>query len=629
MAISGGAGGGRIAAACGAALVMGALSAAPTATQEKCRAQTRLVEAQVDAGAAAKYLLGHQKPNGAFGPHGHDHTDLAWNYPAVHALTILKRPIPRPEDCFNNGRGAIYKQKGSHDASRAWDLYQRAQLAAVMGRKGKTEPPLDGNWKLEFRDREGQYYFRLPENKLNARAAPFCDIPTLHYLVSAVTTSGGKISNPQTARDFLLPRQTPSGAFVDAYRADPPPNPRDAHVAATAQAILTLKTLGFDIPRPDKCAEWIRSCQDDSGGFRWNPSHPAPSNKPDAWYAWSAALALHALGAKPRDPDRALAWINSLQNPDGGFGDHPGWESRLYSTYYAVHALDLLTGDAPAAIKSKKASIRRRVIPDGAYSIFQAHLKSPPGGRDMVDAARKMGFHLLGVKDNSPGTQKFPVEESRAWAREKRYPLEILSCPEQYAYKLLWHGGHPANHVANFLYPPDPSPEQKARLEEIDRAGREGLPWDAFRERVIAPVLAMGSLFYPELDYEMMNAYRVYDDGLDGGAGYNAVIGALGWPVWDWIRFFPYRERWAGKLPIIVDGDAHGDLAKWGDRLDRQRLLYLAPRHDLKNFLEACRDGRTVCVIRGGEDKSELAFYGDPAAVEHVRRRRKEWQWWD
>ena len=141
--------------------------------------------------------------------------------------------------------------------------------------------------------------------------------------------------------------------------------------------------------------------------------------------------------------------------------------------------------------------------------------------------------------------------------------------------------------------------------------------------------MGTGSLYYPELDYEMMNAYRVYDDGLEGGPGYNAVVGGLGWPNWDWIRFFPYRERWVGQLPIVVDGDAHGDIEKWSERLDRQRMLYIARSHELPDFLEACRDGRTVCVIRGGADGSEIAYYGAPAAVDYVKRHQVQWQWWE
>jgi len=67
-------------------------------------------------------------------------------------------------------------------------------------------------------------------------------------------------------------------------------------------------------------------------------------------------------------------------------------------------------------------------------------------------------------------------------------------------------------------------------------AGKRQLPWSSFKREVILPMLEMGTVFYPELDYSMVNAYMAYDDGLDGRAGFNAFIAALGWPAWDWVR---------------------------------------------------------------------------------------------
>jgi len=588
------------------------------------------IEAQVDAQSVVQFLLAHQKENGAFGPMGHQHTDLAWNYPAVHALILLGEVIPRADDCFRNGQDALYKHPGSHNTNFAWDIYQRAQLAACLNHRGEEGLNLSETWTLQYQDRKGQYYFRIPDNLIKKRVAPFCDIPTLCYWVEAIATSGGRIQNPDVGLAFLRSRQLPSGAFVDAYRGEDATED-NAHVVATAQAVSVFQSLGERVPRSNECVAWIRSCQDASGGFRWHPSHICPSNIPDVWYTWVAVRALASLDAKPADVNGCLGWLNSLQNPDGGFGDRPGWNSRLYSTYYAVHALSILNasaGGARAAVTRKKATVTRKIIPERKYRIYQASLKTPPGGPEMVEVARKLRINFLGVKDNSPNTPPVPISVARSYIKERGYPMEVVSIPEQYGHQLKWVGGHPANHVANFFLPLGDSPAIKEFLTAVENAGRQGLPWRDYVEKVIRPVVQKGSLFYPELDYEMMNAYIVYDDGLEEGSGYNAVIGGLGWPIWDWIRMFPYRERWVGRLPIIVDADAHGEIAKWMEPLDRQRLLYLAKSYELPHFLEACRQGRTVCVIRGGENKDEMAFYGDPAVVEYVKQHQNEWQWW-
>lgn len=168
--------------------------------------------------------------------------------PAVHALVLLHETVPRPEDCFRNGRGAIYKQPDTHKPNSAWDLYQRAGLAAALGRDVEEGLDLKGPWTLEYKDRKGHYYFGIPDAKLRSRVALFCDVPTLAYFVEAVTLSGGRIENPEVAREFLLARQVPSGAFVDAYRVEDAVE-QDAHLLATAQAVFVLQALGFEIPQ--------------------------------------------------------------------------------------------------------------------------------------------------------------------------------------------------------------------------------------------------------------------------------------------------------------------------------------------------------------------------------------------
>ena len=598
-----------------------------------CLAQTAAatVERQVDAQATIAYLLGCQKPNGAFGPYGHAHSDLAWNYPAVHALVLLDEPIPRPRDCLVHGVWAAFREPDAHRTNLHWDLYQKVQLQLLLHqtaglpitvfpgqRDDGRRLELGRRWTLKFEDRKGAYYGPYG-------VGLFYDVSTLWYTISALKGLDGTFANPELAEEFIVARQSASGGFVDAYRVETPPDPAAAHLVITYHAVMALRSLGLDVPQRDACVEFIQACQTPDGGFRWNPARPAHSNQADVWYTWAAMCALNALDARPRDQEKCVAWLNRLQNPDGGFGDRPGWDSRIYSTYYAVHALKILTGDARKGIAVKSVSRTVDEIPDGKYQIFQAHLKSAAdlagSQADMVDEVRKMGLHLIGAKTED-------VTAARAHAEEKGYPLEVLANPENYSHKLRWLGGDPADHVSNWLIPPRMTADQREQWAQANAAGKAGLPWDEFKTQVIGPALKLGTVFYPELDFSMTNAYMVYDDGLDGQPGYNAFLAALGWPAWDWVRQTPYRERWVGKLPALADGDAHGDLAKWRSRPEKQRVLYLAPSHELAHFLDACRNGRTVCVIRDPRESQGAVLYGARPAVQYVQRHRVEWQWW-
>lgn len=589
-------------------------------------------ESQVDAASTVQYLLSCRKPNGAFGPINQEYSDLAWNYPAVHALTLLNVEIPHAADCLENGQWAAFRQPDAHRTNLHWDLYQKTHLNLLLAGKlpdrdieifpgqrkdGKTIQR-GKTWTLQYKDRKADYYGPYG-------LGVFHDVPSLWYMVDVLTCLDGTISNPDLAADYISQRQAANGGFVNAYNTAEPLAADEAHLIITHHAVLTLKALGRTVPNAESCIAWIRSCQIPSGGFRWSPVRTDHSNKPDVWYTWAAVRALDALGSTPADTDSCIKWLNSLQNPDGGFGDQPGWNSRIYSTYYAVGALHILVGDARQGITRKSVSRVAKAIPEGKYKVFQAHLKTPAVSNDskteMVDRTHAMRLHLIGVKAQD-------VNEARAYANERRYDLDVLACPENYSHRMLWIGGYPANHISNWIIPPEMSQKQRATFLSADQAGRKELPWHEFKREVIAPMLEMGTLFYPELDYSMVNAYMAYDDGLDGKSGFNAFIAALGWPAWDWVRHFPYRERWVGKLPALADGDAHGDVAEWKDRLLKQRILYFAQKYDLSHFLDALRAGRSVCVIRDETVPSQIVYYGSDAAVDYAKKHRDEWQWW-
>src|SRR5690554_5202453 len=72
-------------------------------------------EKEINADSAVDFLLSTQKSNGAFGPLDKEYTDLAWTYPAVHALKILQAPIPQEEEAFSNGNQSWNEKRRSEE----------------------------------------------------------------------------------------------------------------------------------------------------------------------------------------------------------------------------------------------------------------------------------------------------------------------------------------------------------------------------------------------------------------------------------------------------------------------------------------------------------------------------------
>lgn len=582
----------------------------------------------LDAESVVKYILSCRKPNGAFGPAGQQYTDVAWTFPAAAALTILKSPVPSTDSCYHNGSRSWMEKASWKNGPWYWSLQQKARLYKLFGITGELEPefPAEKSWTVQFKPRRGYLELR------NYIHGDFFDMASLYSLAEAAVLTKGTVENPQTAGEYILIRQAENGAFEDMLGERSHPENRFTHLSVTHDAVMTLTMLGIPIPDTEKIIRWIRSCQTKEGGFRWSPDNPSQSNMADVWYTCIALETLKALGEQPENSGTCIEWLNSLQNSDGGFGDRPGWKSRLYSTYHALQALEILTGDARKGITEKNLPRdKTEEIPEGKYSIFQAHHKSPAGKEGMVDTVAGMKLNLIAVKVTEKEIlagdgMSETVHRARNYAEKKNYSLEIIDCPENYAHRLIWFNGQRGDHVSNMILPPHLSDEIRKKYLGLYQEGLKGLPWNDFREKVIKPALEIKTLFYPELDYTMLNAYMVYDEGLQGGTGYNAVPAAHFGNI-DWVRHFPYKERWIGILPMIADGDAHGNIVKWRPNLDSYRNVFIAKSCRYDDYLEASFNGRSVCVIRMPET-GEIRYYGAEYAVEYLKRHLDEWKWW-
>ena len=584
----------------------------------------------VDSRSVVNYLLEHQKKNGAFGPDNKEYTDLAWNYPAVNALMLLGSDIPREKECFENGNKSWMELNPWKNGPWYWSFYQKANLYQLF--KNKDNDFEEGiqrgqEWNILYKPRKGYLELREYQNGF------FFDIPSLSYLINGIKLVDGKVLNKVYVADYLKTRQSDNGAFVDDINENPTPTDPETNLIITYYAIMTLHDLGIEISNKAQCIKWLQSCQTAKGGFKYSPNNSEPSNEADVWYTWAAIKALNALDTKPKQEELCIKWLNSLQNYDGGFGDRPGWKSRIYSTYYSIESLSLLTGNAGAAITKKARVQKTQVIPEGKYSIYQAHQKSPSGGTGMIDSIVAMKLNLIGVKSKERDVNLDKgisplVLKDREYAIHKKYPLEVLEFPENYSHNLIWDNGQKADHVSDFLIPPNLSEEEGQTYKKAFLAGQKGLTWNDFKKEVIHPIknLKGGTLFYPELDYTMLNAYKVYDDGLEEGDGYNAVPGAHFGNI-DWVRHFPYKERWEGILPIIADGDAHANIVKWRKNLMQYRNIYIAKNYNFKNYIDSSKNNRSVCVIH--MPSGEVRYYGNVTAINYLKKHKKEWQWWD
>lgn len=582
---------------------------------------------EVGLAECVEYLRAAEKPNGAFGPHENTYTDAAWNYPAVASLLLLGEEIPRPEEALENGSTVIY----------SFAMHPKFQGLAALGHLHRllgsnhleSEEIPRREWELEYMFLEdltgGEGLWR----NLNSSNMRYPSMSTLWNLIDGLSASGGTFTNPNEVADFIADRQAPDGGFVNDADPEEGVLPQFAHIVYTAHAVKICDALGLEIPNRDKVVAWLQACQDDTGGFRASPGDGAVDD-PDVYYTCLAAEALALLDAAPAKPENAVEWVNRLQNIDGGFGDRPGWRSRLSPTFYALRALDALTGDARGALVVTTATEpATEPFPEGRYHFWTGQHQTPPGGPDMVEALVGMRMHFAGI---SRGNQ---LRGARDYASERAYrDLHLHACLEDSVQKYRYDGNHLAHHAANYLIPAlDPLPPHRREawqttLEEIREPSRAGLDWPDYREQVIDPVAALPGLFMPEAAWDMANAYRIFRDRPLSGSGYN-VSQAAHFNGPDTIRRIPYRERMVTRLTILADGDSHGDVEKWRPELMAYRNVFLAETASFEDWVDAALTDRSVCVIRDPEVPGGLTYYGPPHLVEYLKAHRAEWQWWE
>ncbi|MBA2948772.1 prenyltransferase/squalene oxidase repeat-containing protein [Streptomyces himalayensis] len=119
-------------------------------------------------------------------------------------------------------------------------------------------------------------------------------------------------------------------------------------------ALLAQDTVG--VKPATKAVDWLTGQQCADGGFA---AYRADADKAcdaktavDSNSTAAAVQALAALGGHDKQVGKAVTWLKSVQNEDGGWGYAPGGASDTNSTGVVVGAL-AAAGEKPADVKSK------------------------------------------------------------------------------------------------------------------------------------------------------------------------------------------------------------------------------------------------------------------------------------
>ncbi|KJK41345.1 hypothetical protein UK15_00465 [Streptomyces variegatus] len=252
------------------------------------------------------------------------------------------------------------------------------------------------------------------------------------------------------------PSPSPSQALPSALYGDK--DPKFDGVWRQSLALLAQDTVG--VKPAAKSVQWLVRQQCADGGFA--SYRPDPATACDAktmldTNATSAAVqALTALGGHDDTTGKAVGWLKSVQNEDGGWGYSPGGASDTNSTSIVIGAL-AAAGEKPDGVekdgKSPYDALLKLALPcggdgDGAFA-FQPDKKGELAANADATAAGVLG--ALGR-----GMVVKPGEQSDATCAKAATPQQAAANGASYLTSAL---AEDDDHLMSALAGAEPQPD--------------------------------------------------------------------------------------------------------------------------------------------------------------------------
>jgi hypothetical protein len=112
----------------------------------------------------------------------------------------------------------------------------------------------------------------------------------------------------------------------------------------------------------------------------------------------------------------------------------------------------------------------------------------------------------------------------------------------------------------------------------------------------------------------------MFDTSVEDKGGHD-LMATIAWS--DTIREHPWREKYLGRLPFMMDGIAHfSEPIKPLPVLYFARTFFIAKSNSYEDFIEAVRANRVVTVFY----KDRTLYYGAPEWVKYIKEHEREWR---
>ena len=382
------------------------------------------------------YLAAHQRADGGYAFADQERSHLTPTFAVIGAYKLLGQLPPRHVALIDYVRTHHPRELKKLEQERRIFEFQQVQALRWLGdpaaefkeRLNTFTAPLA---YLKQYEKNGYPVFQSELGLVQCRALLGMDVEPL------------KPAFP----DYVAARRRANGSFNNTPAADG----GDGHVMNTLWGLQAARTLSLPEEKQAETIAWLQACQRPGGGFTYQPS-PLFGGVDDVAYTRAALRALALLGGAPANREACVAWLHSLANADGGFGDRPGWLSNPLATYYALDALDALGALGGVAQVRRRAAPARKVLP-ARFKVFSIQIESHGVGSpaEAVALAAALRIDLWGAKNAKPEWMK----RVRALAAAQKVPVQFFRANEEYGTWVNVPGLGTYSHTADLVAPAD------------------------------------------------------------------------------------------------------------------------------------------------------------------------------
>jgi prenyltransferase beta subunit len=265
----------------------------------------------------------NERLDGGFGNNPGTRSNVRFTFDAVSALNLIGRK-PLDSDAvvtYINARNNPDGGFGEGGSSNVETTYRAVMTLQLMG-----HPVTDPLKTIEFirncQNNDGGFGFE--EGYVSRGSYTYRALRVLDIL-------GAKPFSVDGAVKFQRSLQNQDGGFGNYL------NEGESDLGSTYRSVRGLAILDSKPLEMDKTEQFILDSMNTDGGFKRAPQYKiAPDNLSKSIFGYDALLALEFIDKPITQNDLNYNYIESLRNPDLGFGERPYFTSAVTSTFTAI-----------------------------------------------------------------------------------------------------------------------------------------------------------------------------------------------------------------------------------------------------------------------------------------------------